>query len=197
MPTSSEAIGSSSHVLAELRDLPATSVLLLFTPVMVPFGFLSYNKRVAKPSEVSKARLEKIDTDPFEHLGRALSKHHPRIRHVPYVLSVGLTDIHEAFMMQAGGIVVVTCEPETKGNRRVLTTRDSTLDALLAKQADFIESVKTALDDEDCRVPLVNLHIGDDERRPDGTDYESIWIADRYSADAVARTVQLLYASPM
>ncbi|KAK4550482.1 hypothetical protein LTR36_000061 [Oleoguttula mirabilis] len=189
MPAESDATRSPSRNLAGLRNLSGTSVLLLLTPVMVPSGFFNYDKRVAKPSEVSKAHLEKTDTDPFEHLGRALGKHHQRIRHVPYVPSVGFTETHEAFLAKADGIIIVTCEPEPKA------CQSGTPEAVLSKQADFAESVLTALDDEDRRVPVAAFHFGDQQRKPDVPDIENVWVADKYTAEAVAQIAQLLKKS--
>ncbi|KAK5118642.1 hypothetical protein LTR85_008107 [Meristemomyces frigidus] len=191
MQIDSKPTGSSSHPMAELRNLPASSVLLLLTPIMVPSGFSNYDKRDTKPPEISKARIDKIDTDPFEHLGRALSKHYQRIRHVPYVPSVGFTETHEAFLMKADGIIIVTSEPEQK----LGASGAPSTEAVLSKQADFAESVLTALDDEDRRVPVANFHFGDELSKPDVPEIENVWVADKYSARAVARIVQLLKTS--
>ncbi|KAF2454484.1 hypothetical protein BDY21DRAFT_366248 [Lineolata rhizophorae] len=45
--------------------------------------------------------------DPFEPLGRALSRHHRRVRHVPFVPRVGLTATHGPFVALAGAVIVV------------------------------------------------------------------------------------------
>ncbi|KAI4175446.1 MAG: hypothetical protein LQ343_001645 [Gyalolechia ehrenbergii] len=73
-----------------LRDLPRTSVLVLLTPT-VP------RRNASSPS------------DPFEPLGRALSRSFPRLRHVPYTLSAGLTDVHVTFLQRATAVVFVLC----------------------------------------------------------------------------------------
>jgi len=189
MPADCKVARSPSRSLARLGELPATSVLLLFTPVMVPSGFLKYEGIDAKPLEVAKARTEKIETDPFELLGKALSKHHRRIRHVPYVPSVGFTETHDAFTTQADGIIVVTCEPETAVDKK----DGFSMDAVLAKQAEFAENVASALEDAERSVPMANFHFGDDQWRHDVTQYKNIWVGEEYSAESVTQIVQLLF----
>ena len=72
-----------------LATLPANTVLLLLTPKVYPLS----------------ARNQ--SSDPFEILGRAISRTHPRTRHVPYSLSVGLTHTHIEFLRRAGAVIVV------------------------------------------------------------------------------------------
>ncbi|MCJ1351129.1 MAG: hypothetical protein MMC33_001111 [Icmadophila ericetorum] len=72
-----------------LATLPANSVLLLLTPKVYPLNTTNQS------------------SDPFEPLGRAISRTHPRTRHVPYSLSVGLTTTHFEFLRRAGAVIVV------------------------------------------------------------------------------------------
>jgi len=189
MPADCKIVRSPSRSLAELGELPATSVLLLFTPVMVPSGFQNYAVVEAERLEVAKVRTGKTETDPFELLGKALSKHHRRIRHVPYVPSVGFTETHDAFTMQADGIIVVTCEPETAGDKK----KGFSMEAVLAKQAEFAANVANALEDAERSVPMVNFHFGDDQWRHDVTEYQNVWVGEEYTAESVAQIVQLLF----
>lgn len=73
-----------------LLGLPRTSILVLLTPT-VP------------------RRNPNSPSDPFEPLGRALSRSFPRLRHVPYTLSAGLTDVHRPFLQRATAVVFVLC----------------------------------------------------------------------------------------
>ncbi|KAL8693650.1 MAG: hypothetical protein Q9218_001560 [Villophora microphyllina] len=73
-----------------LQGLSPTSVLLLLTP-SVP------------------RRHPNSPSDPFEPLGRALSASFSRLRHVPYTLSAGLTDVHRPFLQRATAIILVLC----------------------------------------------------------------------------------------
>ena len=87
---------------AKIGFLQPEDLLILFTPV-VP------------PPPGGDAGM-----DPFEPLGHALSKHHERIRHVPYIPSTGITETHLAFLLCAGAVVVVVCDhpnaTSVKGN---------------------------------------------------------------------------------
>jgi len=48
--------------------------------------------------------------DPFEPLGRGLSQHHVRVRHVPYIPKHGMTETHTDFLEHAGAAIVVLCD---------------------------------------------------------------------------------------
>ena len=201
MPAKVDNGDQQRQSLAKLRELPITAVLLLFTPVVVPYGFLNYDQRANKPYEATKARIQQIDTDPFEHLGRALGKRYRRVRHVPYLPNIGMTATHEAFMSQADGVVVVTAEPEPKaagrGSDAAVGLRDN-----LEKQADFAECVAEHLlaskgDGADFDSLAVNLHFGSEQRMPAGLDaLESVWVADKYTAAAVKRALRLVLGTP-
>ena len=52
-------------------------------------------------------------SDPFEPLGRAIARSQPRIRHVPYTLSTGLTPTHSAFLRRAGAVILVLACPSS------------------------------------------------------------------------------------
>ena len=83
------SITSLQSSSSPLISLPATSVILLLTPSISPLDF----------------SLQR--SDPFEPLGHALSRRMPRIRHVPYTLSAGLTPTHLAFLSRARAVVLV------------------------------------------------------------------------------------------
>jgi len=78
-----------------LQSLPTRSVILLMTPTVTPL------------------RAQGRSADPFEPLGRALSHHQPRIRHVPYTLSTGLTPTHMAFLDRVGAVILVLACPSS------------------------------------------------------------------------------------
>ncbi|KAF2182815.1 hypothetical protein K469DRAFT_585353 [Zopfia rhizophila CBS 207.26] len=93
------SVGNASIVrcpatmLDRFRSLNPAEYIILFTPV-VPHP----------PS----TELD-LNMDPFEPLGRSLSRRHSRIRHVPYVPSKGMTQTHIDFLRAAGAVVVVVC----------------------------------------------------------------------------------------
>ncbi|TKA22690.1 hypothetical protein B0A50_07783 [Salinomyces thailandicus] len=144
------------------------------------------------------------DTDPFELLGKALALHHPRIRHVPYVPAAGFTETHQAFLEQADGVVVVTCEPasaeptnaELTNAEAEVEVEDAKLDALLAQQASFAHEAATALSEiggkKQC-VPMVNFHFGDDQWTQDVTGYLNVWGGEGYGEGSVGGVVGVLF----
>ena len=83
------SITTFQHTISPLIATPTTSVLLLLTPTVPPLG--------------TRAQI----SDPFEILGRTISRLRPLTRHVPYSLSVGPTPTHVAFLRRASVVVVV------------------------------------------------------------------------------------------
>ncbi|KAL2268655.1 hypothetical protein VTJ83DRAFT_3501 [Remersonia thermophila] len=86
----------SSH----LKDEDA---ILLLTPALVPH-VSPLNQDPHAPT-----------SDPFEPLGRALAKHHPRVRHVPYVPRNGITETHVVHIRLAAAVVFVISGPPCYG----------------------------------------------------------------------------------
>ena len=72
-----------------LLSIPESSVILLLTPTVPPIDTRSQT------------------SDPFEPLGRTISRLYPRIRHVPYTLSTGLTSTHVAFLRRTNAVVMM------------------------------------------------------------------------------------------
>lgn len=82
-----------AQTLFRLRTLNEAEVITLFTPVVPHSPLTSLVK----------------DMDPFEPLGRAL----PRpVRHVPFRMDLGMTDLHPCFLSASGVVVVVICATE-------------------------------------------------------------------------------------
>ncbi|KAF2463627.1 uncharacterized protein BDR25DRAFT_107321 [Lindgomyces ingoldianus] len=96
--------------LERFRSLNQAEYIILFTPV------------VPHPPSTELQR----DMDPFEPLGRSLSKRHRRIRHVPYVPSRGITPTHIDFLSSAGSVVVVVCTTENVTVQSTLGYDDQT-----------------------------------------------------------------------
>ncbi|KAL7269088.1 hypothetical protein RUND412_008262 [Rhizina undulata] len=70
----------------------ATENVLLLTPVVRPL----HQRAPEEPS-----------IDPFESLGRALARRHPKVRHAPYTVN-GITSIHVALIKRAAAVIFVT-----------------------------------------------------------------------------------------
>ena len=184
MPTDCGLTRSSARSLATLRSLSPCATILLLTPVVVP-------------ADPAKTIVAKDAMDPFEALGRALSQDHKRIRHVPYVPSVGLTDTHEIFLRQADAVIVVACEPRETPEEG--TNDHATAEESIAKQSDLAESVVDVLDGvkvEARQVPLVLIKFGHDQWHNDLTAYENVLRGERYSPSIVKQLAQLLFRPP-
>jgi hypothetical protein len=76
--------------LHRLRRLNEAEVITLFTP------FVPHPPSTVLPSSM----------DPFEPLGRALPR---QVRHVPYRLDSGMTELHADFLPACGAAVIVIC----------------------------------------------------------------------------------------
>lgn len=192
MTARSSSSRPAQTALTKLRELTPSALLVLFTPVMVPSGFFDGYEAVTKTSQVHNPRL---DSDPFEALGLALSKMHRRVRHVPYVPAVGFTETHRVFAMQADAIIVAACQPEhipTKPNDKEATASN---DAHLAMQSEFAFRASDALQEAGRheRVPMVAIHFGDDQFPLDVRAYKDVWAGDTYNSETVHQIVQLLF----
>ncbi|OAL01603.1 hypothetical protein IQ06DRAFT_201569, partial [Phaeosphaeriaceae sp. SRC1lsM3a] len=91
-PSSSNAkiLRCPEGILGRLRKLNDAEVITLFTPF------------VPHPPSSTLAK----DMDPFEPLGRALPR---KVRHVPYRLDKGMTELHGDFLPSSGAVVAVVC----------------------------------------------------------------------------------------
>jgi len=78
------------QALERLRRLNEAEIITLFTPF------------VPHPPSTTLAK----DMDPFEPLGRALPR---QVRHVPYRLDSGMTEMHADFLPTSGAVVIVIC----------------------------------------------------------------------------------------
>ncbi|KAK4580194.1 hypothetical protein LTR86_000397 [Recurvomyces mirabilis] len=175
------AHASSNRSLAKLRDLEAGATLLLLTPIILPSGHPGSNRTT--PDADTKPVLGKMH--PFEMLGLALSKQHRKIRHVPYVPSVGFTHTHGVFLTKSDAVIVVSCEPDF----------GPTLELTLAKQAEFVGNVADALEESDRQVPMVNVSFGGDDWENEVVSYSHLWAGEQYDLDTVQNVVTLIFGS--
>lgn len=161
--------------MTTLQDLSTAETLLLFTPVITTAA-------AGKASNKTAAQI-----DPFEILGRALSRYHRRIRHVPYVPKVGFTETHDAFLSQANAAVVVICEPETAKHES------------LGSQCDFAEAALDGLDTgsfgRSPRHPLVVIQCGDlkESSWPDMSNFDHVLKCKTYDAETAQLIARKLF----
>jgi hypothetical protein len=79
--------------------------------------------------------------DPFEALGRGIERHHPRIRHVPYMPDVGLTATHQRFLGatdSAAVIVVIITGVGSSGEEREMAEFARSAWAIAAESCPMI-----------------------------------------------------------
>lgn len=160
----------SSRSLAVLRSLPPTSLVLLLTPVLTP-------------ATNEKADSETESTDPFEEFGRELSKMHRRLRHVPYVPKVGMTETHVAFIEQAAAVIVVICEPADPDDDS-LDCQRSFAGAVAAKRENLLSTEKT---------PFVLVRFDADEERSNIDTFDNVLHAVSLTKRTSSNTTQLLF----
>lgn len=168
LPDDFRVMHCSSIDLKALRSLPPTSLVLLLTPVLAPG-----NVPISSPNTES--------ADPFEYFGRELSEMHHRLRHVPYVPKVGMTETHVAFIKQAAAVIVVICEPE-----------DS--EESLAHQKSFAKAVSDKRNDVS-HVPfmLVRFNIDDDIADTDDADHGTVLYATSLTKRTSSEATQFMF----
>jgi len=168
-----EVMRLSSRSLGSLRSLPPTSLVLLLTPVLAP-AHGDYSDKVTET------------TDPFEAFGRELSKHHRRLRHVPYLPKIGMTDTHAAFIEQAAAVVVIICEPEDSTAPGIsIADQQFFADEVLAKREDAT--------DDDGETPFVLVRFESEGSEYVDDEYSNVLRAPALTKQASVKAAQLLF----
>lgn len=168
-----EVMRLSSRSLGSLPSLPPNSLVLLLTPVLAP-------------AHVDQSTLDSNTTDPFEAFGRELSKYHHRLRHVPYLPRVGMTDTHAAFIEQAAAVVVVICEPEDSDDmEQSIKRQQSFADDVLAKREDLIDAGE--------ETPFVLIRFENTDSEYTGDEYDNVLCAPALTKQASAKAARLLF----
>ncbi|KAK0652260.1 hypothetical protein B0T16DRAFT_99246 [Cercophora newfieldiana] len=101
--TGTTVIHQSQPCLPLSKLLKDGDIVLLLTPGVAPDAA---NARNEPPGHI---------TDPFEPLGKALARHHPWIRHVPYLPRNGITGTHVVHIRLATAVVFVISGPPRHG----------------------------------------------------------------------------------
>ncbi|KAK4104939.1 hypothetical protein N658DRAFT_195065 [Parathielavia hyrcaniae] len=107
-------IQDSQSCIPLSRQLNDGDVILLLTPAIAP-GMSPVNRDPNKPT-----------SDPFEPLGKALARHHPWVRHVPYLPRNGITRTHEVHIRLAAAVVFVISGPPHHGQTPQATLAETT-----------------------------------------------------------------------
>lgn len=162
--------------LQKFRSLNQAEYIILFTPV------------VPHPAATELS----LDMDPFEPLGRSLSRRHSRIRHVPYVPSKGMTSTHVDFLRSAGSVVVVVCSTEQLASQDQYGYNDQTKFAKDVAQRIEQERLLTT-------VPLILLLITNGQAgqlRQDGVkEFPAVITCADYTPAALEDVARVMFGS--
>jgi hypothetical protein len=183
-------IKQSRGVLAAIHDLSLDQNIVLFTPV-IPLPLPNATADGAS-SHRSAGRL----ADPFEPLGLALSRHHNKIRHVPYVPNIGPTDMHFKFLQFAGSIIVVTCD---------IIDLASTKRAKFTDQIAFAKAInRTGQGLSQTRqrsLTILLLLVTDKDsvafKRDDVEQFDVVMQCDRRQGDAFQHVADAMFSKPI
>lgn len=177
-PGECKVMRSTSRSLTAFQSLPPTSLVLLLTPVITPANL---DKTSASKSST---------TDPFETLGRELSKQHKRLRHVPYVSRVGMTETHAAFIEQAAAVVVVICEPNDSNDEgQSLEQQQYFADEVVAKQAEDLSDEE----DDETNAPFVLIRFDSKSDGATKDDFKNVLHAPTLTGASSKKAAQLLF----
>lgn len=139
----------SNSARAMLSTVPLDGVVIIFSPTPHPPLQMPYDL-----------------PDPFEHFGRAVASYRPRVRHVPYASSVGVTRAQLEFIALADAILIISAPPSVylSGFARhsilaELRSGDLMVETNSARHIHFANR----LSDQEFSgktVPVVNITIG-------------------------------------
>ncbi|KAF1829220.1 hypothetical protein BDW02DRAFT_178254 [Decorospora gaudefroyi] len=157
--------------LERLRRLNEAEVITLFTPF------------VPHPPSTSLAK----DMDPFEPLGRALPR---QVRHVPYRLDNGMTEMHADFLPASGAVVIVLC-----ATANVLAYQPRAFE----RQLKFAQGISKKIKESDtiAGIPAILLLIDDHatgQAYINAThDFPALVTINDYTTAALANAVHVLF----
>ncbi|KAH8881536.1 hypothetical protein GQ53DRAFT_667793 [Thozetella sp. PMI_491] len=116
--------------------------------------------------------------DPFEPLGRALARHHDRIRHVPYLPRNGITQTHAVHIKLAANIIFVISGPAVKGQ---------------PSQLELAEAARTILES---KPQIIIACCNVKELAPLETSFATIIQIPSYSPAELQAAAELLFRDP-
>jgi hypothetical protein len=159
--------------LERLRHLNEAEIITLFTPI------------VPHPPSTTLAK----NMDPFEPLGRALPR---KVRHVPYRLDYGKTEMHTDFLPSSGAVIVVIC-----ATANVLRYHAQAFE----KQLQFARSMAKEVKESDpgVNIPVAVLLVSDDAAGKAyvkaACDLPAIVTVNDYTAAALNNAVGVLFGT--
>ena len=160
-----------AQTLKRLKALNEAEVITLFTPVV--------------PHSPSTSLVKNMD--PFEPLGRALPR---QVRHVPFRMDLGMTELHPYFLSASGVIVVVICATEN-----VLGHDPEAFE----RQLKFARSITCNVEKDIsmASVPVVLLMISGPAKigvhEQAVRDFPAVMTIDDYTPPTLERAVRVLF----
>jgi hypothetical protein len=158
-------------LLSRLRKLHEAEIITLFTPF------------VPHPPSTTLAK----DMDPFEPLGRALPRH---VRHVPYRLDHGMTELHSDFLPASGAVVIAICATDN-----VISTNARAFE----EQINFAKDVWKNICETSAiaGIPVILLLASDDTAERAYADalheFPALVTINDYTTSALAKAVRILF----
>jgi hypothetical protein len=158
-------------ILNRLRRLNEAEVITLFTPW------------VPHPPTTTLVK----NMDPFEPLGRALPR---QVRHVPYRLDSGMTEMHSDFLPASGAVVIVICV-----TNNVISSNSRAFEQQLSFARDVwrrLSEIKAIAD-----IPAILLLVSSDAAgrayAEAMQEFPALVTIDDYTTSALANAVQVLF----
>jgi hypothetical protein len=159
------------ETLDRLRCLNEAEIITLFTPV------------VPHPPSTTLAR----NMDPFEPLGRALPR---QVRHVPYRLDNGMTELHGDFLPASGAVVIAIC-----ATANILGYNTRAFDQQLRFARDVSRRVGEV--DSIAGIPIILLLVDDDASgqayASAAHDFPALVTINGYTTAALSDAVRILF----
>ncbi|KAI4914471.1 hypothetical protein J4E85_010534 [Alternaria conjuncta] len=162
-----------TRTLERLRRLNEAEIITLFTPF------------VPHPPSTTLAK----DMDPFEPLGRALPR---QVRHVPYRLDSGMTEMHADFLPTSGAVIIVIC-----ATSNVISNHAQAFE----RQLKFARSISKKIPKSDTisGLPVILILIDDGAMGQSyvNTAYEfpALVTVNDYNTAALANAVHVLFGN--
>ena len=162
-----------TQTLERLRRLNEAEVITLFTPF------------VPHPPSTTLAK----DMDPFEPLGRALPR---QVRHVPYRLDAGMTEMHADFLPTSGAVVIVIC-----ATANVISNRAQAFE----RQLKFARGISKEIAKSDAtpELPMILILINDGATGQAyvnaAYDFPALVTINDYTTAALVNAVHVLFGN--
>jgi hypothetical protein len=170
-PGVAKLVRCPDSLLSRLRRLHEAEIITLFTPF------------VPHPPSTTLAK----DMDPFEPLGRALPRH---VRHVPYRLDHGMTELHADFLPASGAVIIAVCATDN-----VISSNARAFE----EQVKFAKDIWRNISETSAiaGIPVILLLASDDTAGQAYADalqeFPALVTINDYTTSSLAKAVRILF----